>query len=267
MALAAGHLGARGAPRKVGPGKAGRAGPAGRARPAERAHGPGTEKAGHEVEAWPRPLTGPEAVGNGQDRPGRAGRGVKAKVPGARVPGARDKLDGPGNQVGARPAPAAARLTGARRALRVSWLTATGVRTVLPVTWLTATGVRTVLPVSWLTATGARTALPVSWLTATGARTALPVTWLTATGAHQTVAVASVASPGPTPLPGAILLAVLGTSAGPRPHAALGARARPRPPGARVTSVLGDLLLAAALAATRSDAQRSRGRVLAAPPE
>ena len=225
MALAAGHLGARGAPRKVGPGKAGRAGPAGRARPAERAHGPGTEKAGHEVEAWPRPLTGPEAVGNGQDRPGRAGRGVKAKVPGARVPGARDKLDGPGNQVGARPAPAAARLTGARRALRVSWLTATGVRT------------------------------------------ALPVTWLTATGAHQTVAVASVASPGPTPLPGAILLAVLGTSAGPRPHAALGARARPRPPGARVTSVLGDLLLAAALAATRSDAQRSRGRVLAAPPE
>ena len=239
MALAAGHLGARGAPRKVGPGKAGRAGPAGRARPAERAHGPGTEKAGHEVEAWPRPLAGPEAVGNGQDRPGRAGRGVKAKVPGARVPGARDKLDGPGNQVGARPAPAAARLTGARRALRVSWLTATGVRT----------------------------ALPVTWLTATGARTALPVTWLTATGAHQTVAVASVASPGPTPLPGAILLAVLGTSAGPRPHAALGARARPRPPGARVTSVLGDLLLAAALAATRSDAQRSRGRVLAAPPE
>jgi hypothetical protein len=219
VALAAGHLGARGAPRKVGPGKAGRAGPA------VGAHDPGTEKAGHEVEAWPRPLAGPEAVGNGQDRPGRAGRGVKARVPEARVPGARDKLDGPRNQVGARPEPAVARLTGARRALRVKWLTATG------------------------------------------ARTALPVTWLTATGAHQTVAMASVASPGPTPLPGAIPLGVLGTSAGPRPHAALAARARPRPPGARVTSVLGDLLLAAALAANRSDAQRSQGRVLAAPPE
>ncbi len=249
MALAAGHLGARGAQRKVAPGKARRAGPAER-----RAHDPETERAEREVEAWPRPVAGPEASGLDRDRPGQAARRTKGKVPGA-----RDKLDGPGLTA-----------TGARPGLPVAWLTATGARPGLPVAWLTATGARPGLPVAWLTATGARPGLPVAWLTATGARPGLPVAWLTATGARRTVAAVGVASPGPRPLAvlGAIPLAVLGTSAGPKPRAVLAAaRPRPRAPGARVTTVPGDLLFAPALAGTRSDAEQSPGRVVAAPPE